>query len=214
MLIFMYPGMRKLSLFHARLRRPLLKKAINPNSVMSSTGGIYMKRTFLTGCMVVSAFIASPAHAAWDYKLIEDPMTDAKRGISSVMGDEGMLVVKCDRNGPGTLYLSIISKKYLGGISGRKNRSMRFRIDRGEPQTIDAFHDGSTASVFNLAPNKAGGAFLNQLLDARELVVQVTSFDYDSYTIIFNTAGAREAVTKSARDCGDTNWSSASTPPE
>lgn len=157
----------------------------------------------------IAIMLSAPAHAAWEFKILEDPMTDARRGIASVMGDEGLLVVKCDSNGPESLYISIISKHYLGGTSRSRSRDVRFRIDRGTPQSISASHDGSSASIFDLQPGKAGGVFLSQILDARELVVQVTSFDYDSYTIVFDTTGARSAVEKAASACRDTHWAPA-----
>lgn len=165
----------------------------------------------LLGLMLVavSCFVtASPAQAAWDFKVLEDPMTDAKRGISLLLGDQGGLAIKCDKNGAGSLYLSVISKSYLGSVAGRRTRSIQYRIDKGEPQQIDAFYDGSMASVFDLTPGSAGGQLLKQITTAKQLVVDVTSYDYRSHIIVFDTAGAGEAVNKSATACGDTGWSS------
>lgn len=159
--------------------------------------------------LAVAAILAAngvPAHASWEYKLLEDPMTDAKRGISSVTAEQGMIVIKCDSNGPGSLYLSIISKGYLGGTSRNRVREMKYRIDKGDPQSIYASHDARTASIFDVKPRSKGGDFLGQLLNARELVVQVSSYDYDTYTIIFDVSGARGAIEKSASACRDTNW--------
>jgi len=167
--------------------------------------------TKLSFLALAAAALASPAVAAWDYKLIEDPMTDAKRGISVLEADQGALVIKCDRNGPGSLYLSIISKNYLGGLSSNRRRTITYRVDQGQPQTIPAYHDGSTANVLDLAPETKEGRFFAQIMTASRLVVQVTSFNYDTYTIVFDMTGARDAVNRSAAACGDTNWIAAGT---
>lgn len=157
-------------------------------------------------CAVLAIAAANPANAAWEFKTLEDPMTDAKRGISMLMGDQGALVVKCDKNGPGSLYLSIVSKDYLGGVSGSNTRLIKYRIDKGDPQQINAFYDKNMASVFSLRPSTSGGAFLQKIIDSKQLVIEAISYDYESHVIVFDTTGAKDAVVKAAATCGDTDW--------
>ena len=154
----------------------------------------------------LAAIVASPAEAALQFQIQEDPMTDAKRGISLLLGDAGGLAIKCDENGPGSLYISFISTEFLGSTSGRDGRLVRYRIDKGEPSDMVIKYNDSTASIFDLSPGSEGGNFLNNLLESRELVVQLTSYRYETYTILFDTTGIEEAVAKSAQVCGDTEW--------
>ena len=165
-----------------------------------------MKRIAVATALL-GVIVAAPARAAWTFKVETNPMTDAKRGVSLLIGDAGGLAVKCDENGPGTLYLAFISTQYLGGEGWRKNRSVRYRIDKSEPMSIIANHDGSAASVFDVAPASEGGMFLSRLIDSHELVVQLTDFQNHLITIVFDTTGTREAVEKTSSACGDTNWS-------
>lgn len=134
-------------------------------------------------------------------------MTDLKRGIASVMGDNGMLVLKCDKNGPGSLYIDVVSKEYLGGVSSRM-RDMKYRFDGGQPGTILATYDERSALLFNLKPGSKGGDFISSLRSSSKLVVEVTDFRYSGNYITFDTTGAAATIAKAAQTCGDTNWTS------
>lgn len=157
--------------------------------------------------MVLALIDMAPARAAWTFKVESNPMTDAKRGISLLLGDAGGLAIKCDQNGRGSLYLSFISTKYLGGMGWRKNRALHYRIDKGEVNSISADHNGSTASVLDVSPNSDGGRLLSALRTSHQLAVQLTDYDNQLQTIVFDTTGAREAIAQSAAACGDDNWS-------
>jgi len=158
---------------------------------------------FATCC---TATVANAQESAWDFKVITDPMSDARRGIASTNFDENaVLVLKCDSNGPGTMYMSIISKDYLG--KGRYgSRNIEYRFDGGQVQSISGYHDGRTANILDLSPNKKGGSFLEQLSVANEMVVRLTSYDYDTYTSVLKVSGAENAISQVAEACKDTEW--------
>ena len=150
---------------------------------------------------------AEPPATGWTFRVEANPMTDARRGIALLLGDAGGLAVKCDSNGPGSLYFSVLSTHYLGGAGWQKNRAIRYRIDKGAVVSLAANHDGSAASVFETSPNSDGGRFLTNLMNSsNELVVQITDFDSNIYNIVFTTTGAKDAILKSAVACGDTEW--------
>jgi len=164
----------------------------------------------MRGLLVTCALLFSTgAHAAWEYELVEDPMSDAKRGISSLSDQTGkaMIVIKCDRNGTNSLYMSMISSEYLGGaVSRDRYRTIDYRFDDGPVQSLNAVYDGRVASVLSFAPKTRESDFLKAFERSGKVAIRVTSYDYKSYTYVFNLAGSLGAVEKSARACGDTNW--------
>lgn len=165
-----------------------------------------MKRMFIaiSAVMISTSVIAQSSN--WNFQEIVDPMSDAQRGIANTSESlDAMIVVKCDRNGPGSLYVSIISKNFLG--KGRYgNRGIEYRFDGGSVKSVNAFHDGRTASIFRVKPGEAGGNFLSELSNAKEMVIRVTSYDYDTYTSVLPVAGSGPMIERVARTCKDTEW--------
>lgn len=105
--------------------------------------------------VIPAALLASvPAYSENTFKIVTDEMTDAKRGIAVInSGGNISPVVKCDSNGPGQLYISFISQKYLGKTISRyrsSTRSVKFRFDGGEAYDIEAYYDGRTATILNV----------------------------------------------------------------
>ncbi len=149
---------------------------------------------------------ATPALASWNFRVSKDPMTGARRGFAIVRNDDGALVVKCDENGPGSLYVSIFTKSYLGGPARTKDRDIKYRADDGAIQSVTAFHDGREAIVLDLSPGRAGGAFLSRLLPAKKFVVQVIDSGNETHNYVFDTSGAADVIGRAANECGDTNW--------
>lgn len=165
-----------------------------------------MKSHILGICLALNASAALAQVGNWEFKVITDPMSDARRGIANTTGStEATIVLKCDSNGPGSIYMSIISNNYLG--KGRYgSRNIDFRFDGGPVQSISGYHDGRTANVFDLSPNKPGGKLLTQLSGANEMVVRLSSYEYDTYTTILNVKGADLAIRQVAEACRDTEW--------
>lgn len=151
-------------------------------------------------------FASTPAFAKNAYQEIADPMTDVKRGIAAINVD-GIItpVVKCDKSGPGSMYISFISKEYLGAVR-YKTRSIKVRFDSEEPYEVSAYHDGRTANLFDLAPGKAAGSVLSNMMNKSRMVVQLTTYDYKMVTDAFDLGDSREVIMQSIKTCQDSNW--------
>lgn len=174
-----------------------------------------MKKKEVILAAALSALAVAPSQAAdesekigrFQFKVITDPMSDATRGIaSSAEADSITMVVKCDQNGPGSLYVSFIADNYLGGTRGNRIRALKYRIDDAAPQTIAAYYDGRTANLFDFKPTSAEGRWFAETLGAKKLTVQVTSYDFDAYTQVIDLEGYRLAVSKVAAACKDSHW--------
>ena len=72
----------------------------------------------------VGASAATPHEqiGLWSYEELRDPITDARRGIASLQTDAGMLIIKCDENGPTSIYVEVVPTKYLGREAGSRGR--------------------------------------------------------------------------------------------
>jgi len=145
-------------------------------------------------------------HGNFTLRIITDPMTDASRGIlASPTEDDITMVVKCDSNGPGTLYISFIAKNYLGALRNNR-REIKYRIDGAQAEGISAYYDGRTASILDLKPGTNEGRWFARVLGASKLTVQLTSYDYDSYAQVIDLTGFRAGVGRAAATCRDANW--------
>ena len=166
-------------------------------------------RSLTAGAVLLGLLTATPARAEWTYKEIVDPMSDVRRGIMAAQGDNASIVIKCDENGDGSLYIHIISTKYLG--EGRSpSRTVKYRIDGGVPQEISGYHDKNGVLISQVKPGTAGGKMLEGILSGAKLVLQLTTYDFESYTSVIDVAGARANFAKAAKTCGDTSWALAS----
>lgn len=163
-----------------------------------------MKALVLGALALVSQTDKPEAIGEWNLRIITDPMSDAVRGIAST-GDANDLtvVVKCDSNGNDTLYISIISKSYLGGTSRNSRRDIGFRIDGAPAEKIVGYYDGRTANILTTKVGSDGGSFLTRLSNTSKLTLQVSDFDYKTYAAVIDTTGAKAAIRKVATACKD-----------
>jgi hypothetical protein len=161
----------------------------------------------LLGCALV--LICMPAYAANQFKVVSDEMTDAKRGIA-IINLEGIItpVVKCDRNGHGSLYISLIAKKYLGKVPSRYGsgafRAAKFRFDGAAPYEIQAYYDGNTANFIDVGEGKPANRLLKDMASSKRMVVALTNYEFESVGDAFDLLDAREVILKAAQTCGDT----------
>lgn len=159
--------------------------------------------------LLAAIFTASAAYAqdgvasAWETDTIIDPMTDAVRGIANTKIDDPItLLLKCDRNGDGSVYFTFYSESYLGGI-GDRLRYVKYRFDGGEPQEMMASHSDHSATGTYLTKKSSGVQFLKRLMVADQMVVQLTDFNDRVYTQIIDVTGAREAFNHVVMTCKD-----------
>lgn len=163
-----------------------------------------MKKLIIAAALLGTA---TTAFAKWETKTVTDPMTDVNRGIAHTIFEEGKpaIIIKCDKNGSGSLYVQIVSNEFLG--KGRYGiRDVKYRFDGGAPATVSAFHDGRDAIIFDLT-EKDAKAFVTGLASSNEMVLQLTSYDGDMYTNVMDVSGGGAAIKEAATTCGDTNWS-------
>lgn len=133
-------------------------------------------------------------------------MSDAKRGISIAEGQDALLVVKCDENGPGSLYFSLATKRGFYGKGSQPFRKFRYRVDAMQPIELTGYHDNNSVTVIEPFPGTAGGNFLEYVRGGNKLAFEVTDYEGRQSTSVINIAGAKAAIARAAQVCGDSNW--------
>lgn len=154
--------------------------------------------------------VAMPAQAENTFQIIKDEMTDAQRGIAAInLSGKITPIVKCDTNGPGSIYISLLSKEYLGQTVSRygsgANRDAKFRFDGAEPYTVSASYNGRTANIFDLKLGTPGARILTDMLTSRRMVIELTDFHYASVSDAFDLGDSADVIKKAVQACQDTS---------
>ena len=136
---------------------------------------------------------------AWKLRVITDAMTDQARGIATIDGEGGTLVVKCDTGRSREMYVSFVSDSYLGALRN-SGRDVMVRFGSAGPVNQSWYHDGSTASLLDKARAQS---FIGSLLGSDRLAMRLTTYDYDSVNVSFaDLSGGREAISGAYVACG------------
>ncbi len=169
-----------------------------------------MMRSVVTALRILAASvvlsISSASSAEWANKTLENPMDGDKRGIASVMGDNGLLIVKCDSGPDKRLYANFIGKGYLGYSSRSAFRPFKYRFDDGQVTTMTAYYGPRDAIVSNIGAGKGFVPFMTGLLTAKKLAVELDNLQGVPTYFVFDVTGAKAAVGQAAATCGDTQW--------
>ncbi|WP_312139269.1 hypothetical protein [Brevundimonas sp.] len=148
--------------------------------------------------MLAGVLIAS-AQDGWTYREVTDPITDARRGIASVNGDNGsMLVVKCDSDGSG-MYMHLIASEYLGGDGrGFERRALIFRVDQNAPVTQQWHHRDNDAIVRN---QRDLFNAVKEMIEGERVHVRATRYDSRRVDMSFSLDGAKDAMRQAFEAC-------------
>jgi len=144
--------------------------------------------------MILGLTLHAGAWAAWEVKSVTDPMTDRSRGIASVRGDAGILIVKCDGD-DGRLYVEVRSDGYLGA---KQIDNLSFRVDGGEIISTKAVYFGRSAIVTLSGVKPNASDIIGSLMGGSNLAVQMSAYGGSS-VIVFDISGSRDAILQ-ARD--------------
>lgn len=148
--------------------------------------------------LAVSLLATGAQAASWDFREIKDPISDARRGISSLDGDGGSVIVKCDSNGPTSIYVEILSNKYLGAVENAE-RGVMMRIDDGPVSNDTWYYDGRTAVILN---NRQAVSTAARLASAKKIVFRLTDYEGAFVDMVLTSDGNNSAVRQAFQSCG------------
>ena len=162
-----------------------------------------MKAIILIATALAGNGAATEVIGAWSIMTVIDPMTDVQRGIAMTdIKNPISMVVKCDTYGDYSVYMSFISKDYLGAGSNA-DRSITYRLDGAPAQSITGSYDGNTANILHINPNLDTGIFIRAVTKTKRITVQLTDFQFGTHVSVIDTFGAKEAVLRVAKQCKD-----------
>lgn len=166
-------------------------------------GGFMPKTSALLAALVGSLLTFGPAAAAslgWRFEEVTDPVTDAKRGIASMTGDQGAVAIKCDQNGPDSIYVHVVARKYLGALRNAR-RSVVVRLDDGPLQNYSWYHDKADA-IFT--DDIAAPTLALRLAYAKKIVIRMTTYEGEYVDLLFTSNGDGTPVERAFATCGQT----------
>lgn len=139
----------------------------------------------------------------WTVNTITDPITDKSRVVASIKGNGGLLAIKCDAAGSGSVYVHLVSDTFLGGTSRDSNRDVTYRFDTSPPVTNRWYHDGSSAIMTD--DNKVS-AFVQQAVSSTRLAVRARTFRFSEVTALFDldASSTNEVLKRVYEGCEDT----------
>jgi hypothetical protein len=161
-----------------------------------------MKKSITLGTAILIAS-SMPAVAqneqigSWEYRIIQDKMSDKSRYIAIAKGSGGALVFKCDEVGPRSVYVGFYADKYLG--EGQyKTRKLKYRIDKNRPEEGEWRYDKSAAHLFQASAAKA---LADKLKGAEVFLVNALTYEFSKVEAEINVTGAEQALNRLYSDC-------------
>lgn len=154
--------------------------------------------------LVFLLFFAFPVFAEikgssliWESESVTDDFTDETKTMALITAeggvDKGFIHFMCTASG-------FEGKVGAGAYVGDKEitGNVKFRVDKFEAKSITMNPTSKTYVYFN----DAESPFIASLLNGKESVlVQVTSYDYDSSKAKFSLKGAKAAISKVVNAC-------------
>lgn len=147
-------------------------------------------------CAVASAlFLIAATDGNWKHETITNPMDDSQRSVLSVEGDNGILALKCDKPGKGSVYAQVVFNEYLS--LRRKDYTFRFRPDDGKASSTTWSIRGRSAIELEPAD------FVSIILGANKLAVQTYNSRLQEVTAVFDITGSHASITGLYEACED-----------
>lgn len=145
---------------------------------------------------------------AWEVETVADKFTDARMGIAHTkLGKESMAAIKCDKPGPGSLYLMIEAPQFLGSDRVERPRAHMagYRLDEGPIVDLPSpYYDGKIALIFS---GRAGPVLREMAAQTpKRLRVRFVNYEGNFVTVDLDVSGMSNAIYRTAQICEDTNF--------
>jgi hypothetical protein len=159
--------------------------------------------------MCLNAAVSAPAHAqpgpfeeigGWRLVLRTDPITDRKAAYGMMLGEGGALAVKCDKPGPNSVYVMVISDVYLGASARGEGRSVITRADQNPPSETVWQYEKVSASLLR---SDAIGRLLREIQAAERLQVRAETYEGRTVDLSFRVRGADQLIGRVVEACAD-----------
>ncbi|MFZ6843587.1 hypothetical protein [Undibacterium sp. RuTC16W] len=134
----------------------------------------------------------------WQFESTADKFTDEKTAFASIMAEEdgkdGFIDVRCFPSG---IEVKIGTGKYIGDKEISDN--VKYRVDSNN-YVVTKMKPTSKEYVYE---NDKDSKFLTALMSGKKIIVELTSYDYDTSSATFSLNGAEPAISKVLALCKD-----------
>lgn len=135
----------------------------------------------------------------WQFESTADKFTDEKKAFASIMdeedGKDGFIHVGCFPSG--IVEVKVGAGKYIGDKEISNN--VKYRVDSNN-YVVTKMNPTSKNYVYE---NDKDSEFLKALMSGKKIIIELTSYDYDTSSASFTLNGAEPAISKVLALCKD-----------
>jgi hypothetical protein len=164
-------------------------------------GADAMRMRGLVGLVAALSYVPLAASAAeirignWKFDRIQDPITDQFSAFAYNKGQGGTVIIRCDNPGAGSLYMSFVSDKFLGGVgTDYDRRSLTYRFDGNQPRESMWIYKDNTAFYHKGIDNEEISDFYNGVSTKSKLAIRAIAYDSSYIDASFDLTGGDKAV--------------------
>ena len=123
-------------------------------------------------------------------------------------GDGSQLLIKCDKPGKHSVFGVVVATTNLAAplpANKYESQPVTVRMDTGSPYDENWRFNDKFAMAVDQGNVRSLTTLLGKLATAKTMDIQLKPLDHAVYTTKFNVTGAKAAIDKVYKDCGDTN---------
>ena len=128
----------------------------------------------------------------WRFEIKVDKFTDRKMAFAAIsafdQGEQGFINVACFPSG---IEVKVSTGKYIGDSRILKD-NVKYRVDDGAAVTTKM----SPTSKEFVYENDAKSKFLKALMSGKKIIVELTSYNFETSSASFSLNGAQPAIEK------------------
>jgi hypothetical protein len=147
---------------------------------------------------------ATAQESAWGY--FGSAGSGSGAGVQA--SDGSQLLIKCDKPGKHSVFGVVVATTNLAAplpATKFESQPVSVRVDSSAPyQEFWRFNDKFALAV-DQGNVRTLTTLLGKLANAKTVEFQLKPLNHSVYTTTFNVAGAKAAIDKVYKDCGDTN---------
>lgn len=147
---------------------------------------------------------ATAQESAWGY--FGSAGSGSGAGVQA--SDGSQLLIKCDKPGKHSVFAVVVAKANLAApLPGNRYESqpVTVRMDESAPYNENWRFNDRFAMAVDQGNVRSLTTLLGKLATAKTMEIQLKPLDHAVYTTTFNVTGAKAAIDKVYKDCGDTN---------
>ena len=154
--------------------------------------------------LVALSATATAQDSAWGYF----GGAGAASGAGVQAPDGSQLLIKCDKPGKHSVFGVVVATTNLAAplpATKYESQPVTVRMDTGSPYDENWRFNDKFAMAVDQGNVRSLTTLLGKLANAKTMAIQLKPLNHSVYSTTFNVAGAKAAIDKVYKDCGDIN---------